>query len=75
MADFMQAMKWMEEGYKVRIDTWENEEFYWWVDTQFTFDNLWCINDSSGDETCMIRSWIESDKWVIYSKNTGSGKQ
>ena len=74
MADFIQAMKWMEDGYKVRIETWENKEYYWWVDTDYTFDNLWCINDPDG-ETTMIRSWIESNDWVIYySPNTGKVK-
>ena len=69
MANFIQAMDWMEEGYKVRSASWENEEYYWHIDTNFTFDNLWCIKDKYGDEACMIRSWIEKDDWEIYSQS------
>ena len=69
MANFIQAMNWMEEGYKVRSASWENKEYYWCVDTNFTFDNLWCIKDPHGDEACMIRSWIEKDDWEIYSSS------
>jgi len=66
MGTFQEAMDWMEEGYKVRISTWENEEYYWWVDTDYSFDNLWCIKDPEGDDACMIRSWIHSNKWEKF---------
>lgn len=72
MADFKQAMKWMEEGKKVRREGWGNPDYYWWVDTQFTFDNLWCINAPDGEKTCMIRSWIEADDWEVFA-NSGEG--
>ena len=68
MANFIQAMKWMEEGKKVRISDWENKEYYWHVPNfdEYTFDNLWFIKQSNGEDGCFIRSWIESEDWEIF---------
>jgi hypothetical protein len=67
MADFIQAMKWMEDGEKVRRERWSNKKYYWWVDINFTFDNLWCIKDSDDGDACMIRSYIEADDWELFA--------
>jgi hypothetical protein len=66
MANFKQACAWMEEGKKVRQKSWENKKYYWFVDDRFSFDNLWCIKDSSGTDACMIRSFVEADDWEIF---------
>ncbi len=66
MVNFLHALKLMEEGNKVRISTWGNNDYFWYVPTwdELTFDNLWCIEQSSGGEACMIVSWILSEDWV-----------
>jgi len=76
MANFKQAMDWMEVGKKVRIDSWGNKDYYWHVpdwDT-FTFDNLWWIKDFRGDEACFIRSFVEAEDWVIFFGNVAKSE-
>lgn len=67
MANFLQALEWMEKGHKVRINHWGNKEYFWWVPDykEFTFDNLWCIKQPDKGEACMILSFVLSNDWVI----------
>ncbi len=73
MSNFQQAMQWMEEGKKVRIKSWESEKYYWFVDTQYSFDNLWCIKQSNGTDACLIRNFIEATDWEIYEEKESDG--
>ena len=64
MANFLKAIEWMEEGNKVRVSSWGNKDYFWYVDDKFSFDNLWCIRQPDGGDACMILSWVLSKDWV-----------
>lgn len=65
MANFLQAIQWMENGHQVRVSTWGNKDYFWYVDNDYSFDNLWCIRQPDGGEACMILSFVLSEDWVI----------
>ena len=73
MASFMDAVKWMREGKKVRQASWENKQYYWhrgkiqegFVETE-NFTDLSYIRDGNNNQIYLFTDWILATDWKIY---------
>ncbi len=68
MADFMQAVKWMKEGMKVRRDRWD-ERLH--IDYEDSSDPFKFVNGVEG-ATLLLMGNFEGTDWEIYRDETST---
>ena len=67
MADFKQAIEWMKEGRKVRINSWA-KGIYLKQELDTSSFKLGEIINENGERNYFMIGWYDSTKWEIYEE-------